>query len=63
MQRTNEEETAETEGDEKKRVYAIDEESRGESEKGMAKETERRSKSAAPTMNLDRKCERVGGGD
>jgi hypothetical protein len=53
----------ETEGDEKKRVYAADEESRGESEKEMAKETGRRSKPAAPMMNLDRNCERVSGGD
>jgi hypothetical protein len=63
MQRTNEEATAETEGDEKKRVYAADEESRWESEKEMAEETGWWSKSAAPTMNLDGKCERIDRGD
>jgi hypothetical protein len=63
IQRTNEDATAETEGDEEKRVSVSDEESRGESEKEMAKETGRRRKPAAPTMNLDEKCERVGEGD
>jgi hypothetical protein len=63
MQRINEDATMETEVDEKKRVYATEEESKGESEKEMVKETGWRSKSATLTMNLDGKCERVGGGD
>jgi hypothetical protein len=54
---------AETEGDGEKRVCVADEESIRESEKGMAEETGRRRKPAAPTMNLDEKCERVGEGD
>jgi hypothetical protein len=63
IQRTNEDATAETEGDQEKRVSVSDEESRGESEKEMAEETGRRRKPVVPTMNLDEKCERVGEGD